>query len=156
MLERHGLADAAFAPPEPAFGPAGWATVTTTAAVHGASRCGPNRAPCHKLTTQSCWLEFDAESDAVGARPVWELWANPVKSTPHALGFPPRSNVGSRPRMSMHLTFAEAGFQARNYDGRLRFSFVEHWRRMHALLRPERRGIICLEDPEAAAPAPRL
>jgi hypothetical protein len=58
--------------------------------------------------------------------------------------------------MSMHLTFAEAGFQARNYDGRLRFSFVEHWRRMHALLRPERRGIICLEDPEAAAPAPRL
>ena len=49
------------------------------------------------------------------------------------------TNVGSAPRMSMHLTFAADGADIGN------FSFVETWEGLKPLLRPERRHIVQLQ-----------
>ncbi len=95
LLAATGISREAFRPPQPAVGPAGSVTVTTTALVHGAS-----------------------------------------------------NNVDDEPRFSMHLTFGAAEFVRNNYDGILRFSFVEHWQNMLRLVRPDRRHIICVDDPE--------
>ena len=98
LLAATGIPREAFMESEPAVGPAGSVTVTTTALVHGAS-----------------------------------------------------NNVDNKPRFSMHLTFGPAEFVRNNFDGILRFSFVEHWQKMLGLVRSDRRHIVCVDDPESTA-----